>query len=94
MSREIFSRNLRNFIIAFDMSEEKFQKELHISYDRMHSWLVCKSYPKIDMIVKICDAFKFRDIYRLVTEKIPVQEIFTHAYNIRTKQPEQEEAAA
>lgn len=74
----IFAENVRKFRNEVGMTQSELSEELGISIQRLISWENGQCYPKMTMFVKLCEYMGYKDIYRLVTEKIPACELITN----------------
>ena len=68
--RHIFAHNLSYLRRREGLSVKEMASELGVTEQRYWNWEMANSYPCMNMIIKICDYFQYKDIYSLVTTKI------------------------
>lgn len=69
-SMEIFSTNLQYLMKDKGVLPSELARGLSISPFRVDRWLSKKCYPKIEMMIQLCNYFDYQDIYKLLTTKI------------------------
>ncbi len=66
----IFAANLRHLMNKRDLTEVELALELRIDRARIQAWRGGRCFPQEDILIKLCEYFKYYDIFKLFTEKI------------------------
>lgn len=68
--RYIFADNIIRWRLRHNLGQSEFADLLGVDRQRVNSWESGICYPKVSMMLKLCDLIGYKDIYKLVTEKI------------------------
>jgi len=68
-SVRIFSTNLVYLMKEKGVLPGQLATAINVSPHRVSQWLAGNCYPKISMLITLCNYFEFYDIYKLVTEE-------------------------
>lgn len=67
--RHIFAANLIRYRHSLGMNQVEFAESIGVTRHRLNSWETGQCYPKISMLLKLCDYMGTKDIYSLLTVK-------------------------
>lgn len=70
MSQIVFAANITKLRMKRKLSLAQAAKELGIDPERINNWEIGICYPKMDMLLKLCDYYDYKDIYNLMTTPI------------------------
>lgn len=66
----IFANNLKKLRTQKGISQLKLAKELNVSPQRYAQWETGKAYPRIPVLLQICDLFQYYNLHELLTVDI------------------------
>jgi transcriptional regulator with XRE-family HTH domain len=65
-----FNRNIKNLRVSRGFSIQEAAEALRIPYNTYYTYEHQPIQPKFEMLVKICDLYEYKDVYKLITEDI------------------------
>lgn len=67
--RHIFAHNIYQYRKSTGLTQSEFAQSIGVTVQRLKAWEDGLCYPKISMLLKICDYIGTKDIYSLLTIK-------------------------
>ncbi len=67
---EVFTTNLSALMDHKGVDYHEMANDLDVEVTRVRRWFSKICFPKHSMMIRLCDYFGYRDIYKLLTEKI------------------------
>lgn len=67
--RHIFASNLVRYRNSLGMSQSEFAESIGVTVQRLNAWETGQCFPKVTMLLKLCDYMGTKDIYSLLTVK-------------------------
>jgi transcriptional regulator with XRE-family HTH domain len=71
-NKTVFAKNLRRLRGIQDKTQLEIAIELGIDEHRVSQWEAGICFPKMGMLIQVVTAYGFTDIYKLLTEEIPI----------------------
>ncbi len=65
-----FNRNMRSLRLSRNLTIKEASGALGIPYNTYYMYENKPIQPNFDMLIKICDLYNYKDIYKLITEEL------------------------
>lgn len=65
-----FARNLVRLREARGLTRHQAAEALGISYDKLWWYESGKTQPRLELLVKICETYEYKDVYRLLAGEV------------------------
>jgi transcriptional regulator with XRE-family HTH domain len=66
MSLQIFAKNLKYKMDQRGITRKQLADHMHVGESTVGAWLEARSYPRIPLLMDLCDTIDYHDIYALV----------------------------
>jgi transcriptional regulator with XRE-family HTH domain len=65
-----FNQNVKSLRLSMNLSIKEASAALGIPYNTYYMYENKPIQPNFDMLIKICDLYNYKDIYKLITEDL------------------------
>lgn len=70
MSQIVFAANITKLRMKRKLSIADVARDLDVTWERVNNWETGICYPKMNLLLKVCDYYEYKDIYNLLTTPI------------------------
>lgn len=70
MNCEVFADNIKYLREQSGLTQKRAAEKLGITIKRYQAWEEARAFPSIPMFIKLCNFYRKRNIYKLVTTRL------------------------